>query len=114
VSLLGTAIQWAKIPRRMTNSSWVQDRIELRKMVQLCSGCLYKMPWRWERRYHYEPFRAGHGEGTCDGCRGEHILTLYLSTDDPWYAQCEKQARLAQTITDDDRAFAVNDRRRFS
>jgi hypothetical protein len=113
VSVVGAAINWAKVRRNgVSNASWIADRAALQKSLQLCSGCRYTMPHRWQARFHYAEFTLYHGDGTCDGCRHLDTITLFLSTDDPWFAACEAQARAAAQIQAHDQALAVTDRRR--
>ena len=111
--IVGTAIQWAKIRRQVSPSSWIQDRIALKKMVQLCSACLYRMPHHWLRHAQYHEFHVAHGEGTCDGCRHEDVLSMFVSMEDPWFQQCERQAQQAASIRKADQDVLVNDRRRM-
>ena len=112
-SLMVNAIDWVKIRRPVSNSAWISDRAALQKMLQLCSSCLYKLPHRWQQTFHYAEMTALAGLGLCDGCRHEDVLKLFVSTDDPWYSACERQAAAASAIQAADRAFAVNDRRRI-
>lgn len=116
MSIVGEAINWLKIRRPVSNATWIADRMALQKSVQLCSTCLYKMPRRWKAIYHYEEFTQYHGEGQCDGCRHDDTVTLFLSTDDPWHEECERQARVSQALDHEEsraRAFSVEDRRRL-
>ena len=115
MAVVGSPIPWVKIRRPISNSSWIADRAALQKMLQLCSACLYKLPKNWQRTHHYAPFDIPgmHGIGTCDGCRHDDTLQMFVSTDDPWYAKCEAQAAAEAAIRKADRAFAVNDRRRI-
>lgn len=112
MSILGAPINWLTYRRKMSNASWIEDMRGLGKSLQLCSTCQYKMPHRWQATFHYSAFTLYHGVALCDSCRHEDTVTLYLSTDDPWFAQCETQARISAAIQAEERAFAVTDRRR--
>ena len=114
MSLVGQPIQWAKVRRQgVSNAAWIADRVALQKSLQLCSRCRTTLPFRWQARWHYAEFTQYHGDGCCDGCRRLETVTLYLSTDDPWFAACEAQARAAAAIKAQDAAYAVADKRRI-
>lgn len=70
------------------------------------------MPARWKARFHYAEFTQYHGDGVCDSCRRLETITLFLSTDDPWFAACEAQAQAAAHIQAQDRSMIVADKRR--
>lgn len=111
MAVLGKVEVW-RWKRRMSNASWLWDLMNLQKVLSLCSGCQYKMPFRWDKRLHYQEMRQFHGHGLCDGCRHEDAVSLFQSTDTLYFAQCERDragVRHAQAL---DRAILANDRRR--
>ena len=114
MSVFGGPINWLKERRRISPSAWISDYAALQKMIQLCSACLYKMPRHWTRTHHYAEFHLYHGVGMCDGCRHEDTITIFVSTDDPYYAACERQTRISRAIDEADRQFAMTDRRRVA
>lgn len=67
------------LPRPDGLSSFLADRIALRKALALCKGCEYRMPKRWKERYDYEEFTAFHGDFSCDYCRRDSPVSLYLA-----------------------------------
>jgi hypothetical protein len=105
MSVVGNPINWLKVRRRIGNASWLSDMVALRKLISVCSRCEYKFPWRWKQKLHYAEFTPFHGEGLCDGCRHEGVVTLYRSKDDPWFETCERQASIAAAIDRQDQMF---------
>jgi hypothetical protein len=111
MAVLGKVEVW-RWQRRMSNASWLWDLMNLQKVLSLCSGCKYKMPWHWERRLHYQEMRQFHGQGMCDGCRHEDSVSLFQSTDTVYFAQCERDRAFVRHAQARDREFTMNDRRR--
>ena len=109
----GTPINWQKVHRRISGASWLEDMSQLKKTLALCRTCAWKMPWRWQAKFHYEELKAYHGVGVCDRCRNEDSVSLYLSTDTDYWAKCERDRRWSAETRARDRAFAVVDRRRI-
>jgi hypothetical protein len=99
------------VRRKMSNASWLEDMIQLKKTLALCKGCTTtKMPWRWEQKLHYAEMKTLHGSGHCDLCRKEDLVSLYQNTDTAWYEQIERDNHLvAATVARD---FRITDRRR--
>jgi hypothetical protein len=100
------------IRRKMADASWMWDLINLQRTLALCHGCAtQKMPWRWQQKLHYQEMTRFHGDGHCDYCRQETAVSLYYSTDTPYFAQMDRDHQLANAAQERDRAL-VFDRRR--
>lgn len=107
-------IDFSKTSRRMSGATWLWDMMNLRKVLQLCSRCQYALPHHWEKKYHYAKWKHFTGINPCDYCKNEAVVDLFRSTDDPWYAECERNSRAVSATRARDAAFAVTDRRSWA
>ena len=102
------------IRRKMSDASWVWDKINLQQTLALCKGCsTQRMPWRWQQKLHYAEMTILHGQGYCDYCRTEDLVSLYQSTDTDYYQQIERSHQLATAAQERDRALVFDRRRVF-
>lgn len=104
-------IEMWRIRRKMSDASWVWDLLNLQRTIALCKGCAtHKMPWRWQAKLHYAELTVLHGSGRCDYCRQEDLVSLYQSTDTPFWAAMERDHHLIAQIQE--RELRITDRRR--
>jgi hypothetical protein len=104
-------IELWRVRRKMSNSTWLSDMMALQKTIALCKGCAtVTMPWRWQQKLHYAEMKTLHGSGRCDMCRQEEDVSLYQSTDTPWYAAIERDNHLVAATMERD--LRITDRRR--
>jgi hypothetical protein len=102
---------WA-IRRKMSEATWLWDMINLQRTISLCHGCAtQKMPWRWQQKLHYAEMTRFHGSGHCDYCRKEKTVSLYQSTDTPYFTATEREHHLVAATQERD-LVAVYDHRR--
>lgn len=110
----GARIKSWTIRRKMSDATWLWDKINLQQTLALCKGCsTQKMPWRWQQKLHYAEMTMLHGDGHCDYCRREALVSLYQNTDTPWYAAMERDHQLATAAQERDRALVFDRRRVF-
>src|SRR5262245_15951036 len=100
--------------RKMSNATWLSDMFHLQKTIALCRGCAtWKLPWRWQKTYHYQEIRRYHGTGYCDLCRQHEDVSLYECTDTPHFAAMDEDRRhYERARKQQQQAFAVTDSRR--
>jgi hypothetical protein len=96
-----------KIRRKVSPGTHLYDMIALHKTLFICSGCEWKLGWKWGKGPKlYKKITMYHGSGHCDGCRNEESGSLFVYEGGHWWQGVESSSGQVEKVK-------IRDRRRL-